>query len=253
MLLGTVPGGLFESVDGGDTFQLNESLWNRPERPDNWFGGGMDHPGIHSIVVDPSDPNHFFIAISCAGVYETTDGGATWSGKNKGLRADFMPDPTAEYGHDPHLLVACPASINHQWQQNHCGIFKSTDGAATWEDVGQKGGPAWFGFAVAVDESNPNRAWVVPAISDEIRVAIDSSLCVCRTDDGGQSWQDFRAGLPQEGAFDLVYRHALANNNNELFFGTTTGNLFRSVDAGENWEAVSNYLPMIHAIRYANV
>ena len=251
--LGTVPGGLFTSSDNGESFSLNEALWSAPERPGQWFGGGMDYPGIHSIVQDPNDPDHLYIGISCAGVYETKDAGTSWQVRNEGLRADFLPDPYAKVGHDPHLLVACPASPEHMWQQNHCGIFKSSDAAATWTEVSQKDGPANFGFAVAVDEVNPDVAWVVPAISDEIRVAVDESLCVCRTDDGGKTWQDFRTGLPQQGCFDITYRHALVKSGESLLFGTTTGNLFHSSDGGESWETVSNYLPMVHALQCVEV
>lgn len=253
MLMGTVPGGMFSSDDAGNSFQLNKTLWELPERPTNWFGGGMNNPGIHSIVIDPNNGSRFFIGISCAGVYETKDGGKTWASRNKGLRADFLPDPHSEFGHDPHLLVACAGSVDHMWQQNHCGIFRSTDGAATWLDVSEKEGPANFGFAIAAHHKNPDVAWVVPATSDEIRVAVDEALCVCRTDDGGKTWKAYRRGLPQENSFDITYRHALALDGDELFFGTTTGNLFRSGDGGESWETISNYLPMVHAVRYAQV
>lgn len=249
--IGTVPGGLFMSEDGGASFELNMPLWNLKERKTNWFGGGMDYAGIHSIVFDPKDENHFYIGISVAGVYETRDGGATWKVRNKGLRADFLPDPYSEFGHDPHLLVACKSSPDNMWQQNHCGIFKSTDAAETWQDVSEKGGPANFGFAIAVDDKNPEAAWVVPGVSDEIRVAVDEALCVCRTTDGGKTWDAMRKGLPQEASFDIVYRHALAKQGDELFFGTTTGNFFRSGDGGESWETMSNFLPLINAVTFA--
>jgi photosystem II stability/assembly factor-like uncharacterized protein len=251
--IGTVPGGLFKTEDNGASWELNQALWNDPERKTNWFGGGMRDPGIHSIVLDPRDPKHMYIGISCAGVYESTDGGESWVVRNQGLRADFLPDPHAEVGHDPHLLVACPGAPEHLWQQNHCGIFKSSDAAQTWQEVTEENGPARFGFAAAVDEKNPQRAWVVPGISDEIRVAVDEALCVCRTDDGGKTWQAMRQGLPQESCYDIVYRHALAYRGSELAFGTTTGNVFHSTDAGESWDVISNYLPMVYALDFIEV
>ena len=248
LYVGTEPGGLFKSSDGGKSFELVESLWDHPSRPDHWFGGGRDYPGIHSIVVDPRDSKHVYIGISCAGVFETMDGGQSWEVRNQGLRADYLPDPQAEVGHDPHLLVACPANPDHLWQQNHCGIFRSTNGGKDWLDVTQQDGPARFGFAVAVNEQDPEQAWVVPAVSDEVRVAVDGALCVCRTDDGGNTWQDLRNGLPQENCYDIVFRHALSNNGNTLVFGTTTGNLFVSYDNGDNWETASSTLPMIYSV-----
>ena len=250
--IGTEPGGLFRSDDGGEHFDLVESLWNFPKRAEQWFGGGRDYAGIHSVVVDPRDEDHLYIGVSCAGVFESKDGGQTWEARNKGLRADFLPDPYAEIGHDPHLLLAAPSNPDVMWQQNHCGIFKSMNGGQEWIDVTQKDGPANFGFAIAVAEDNPNQAWVAPAVSDTHRVAINNSLCISRTDDGGDTWTDYRNGLPQGNSFDIVYRHALGVNGDHVIFGTTTGNLFLSRDRGESWEVMNNYLPMVHSVSFGS-
>ena len=112
-------------------------------------------------------------------------------------------------------------------------------------------GPANFGFAIAVDDKNPEVAWVAPGVSDGVRVAVDNSLCISRTRDGGKSWQALREGLPQGSSFDIVYRHALARHDGEMLFGTTTGNLFCSGNDGDSWEVVSNYLPLINAVTFA--
>lgn len=248
--IGTEPGGLFHSTDNGDNFNLVRSLWDHPSREKQWFGGGRDYAGIHSICVDPRDSNHIYIGISVAGVFETRDGGKTWLPKNKGLKADFLPDPESEIGQDPHLLVMSQKNPDVLWQQNHCGIFMTKDGGENWVDVSQKDGPANFGFAVAVHEENPEVAWVVPGISDQVRVAVDESLCVCRTDDGGKTWRDFRNGLPQKGCFDIVFRHALDVDGETLAFGSTTGNLYMSSDLGENWKCISSNLPMVHSVEF---
>jgi photosystem II stability/assembly factor-like uncharacterized protein len=247
--IGTDPGGLFRSDDGGSSFRLVESLWNHPTRKTGWFGGGRDLPGIHSIVIDPRSDDHIHVGISCAGVFETSDGGKTWDIRNKGLRSEFLPDPESGVGHDPHILVAAPSNPDILWQQNHCGIFHSKDGAKSWTDVSQQPGPARFGFAIAVAEDNPEQAWVAPADSDGNRTAIRGALCICRTDDGGKSWKEFRKGLPQKNCFDIVYRHALASSGDTLAFGTTTGNLFFSPDRGESWETLNNYLPMVYSLQ----
>jgi photosystem II stability/assembly factor-like uncharacterized protein len=167
------------------------------------------------------------------------------------LRADFLPDPYSDIGHDPHILIAAPTNPDALWQQNHCGIFRSTDGAKSWQDVGQAEGPARFGFAIAVADDNPDQAWVAPANSDQTRTAIKGALCISRTDDGGKTWKDLRNGLPQENCFDIVYRHALASSGEAVAFGTTTGNLFFSPDRGESWQALNNYLPMVYSVQFA--
>lgn len=251
LYLGTEPGGLFQSDDGGDTFELVRGLWDHPSRFKNWFGGGRDLPGLCSIVVDPRDSNHIFAGVSVGGVFETTDGGTTWNPRNRGLFADFMPDPDAEVGHDPHFVIASPADPDVLWQQNHCGVFRSTDGAKTWTNISQEGGPVYFGFAIAADEQDPETAWVVPAISAEYRVAVDRALCVCRTEDGGKTWQQLRNGLPQKDCYDMAFRHALDISGDTLAFGTITGNMFISEDRGDNWECLRHYFPLIYSVRFA--
>jgi photosystem II stability/assembly factor-like uncharacterized protein len=250
IFVGTEPGGLFVSKNGGISFELVRGLWDHPSRKEQWFGGGMDHPGIHSILIDPDNSQHMYVAISCAGVFETLDGGNTWVPKNRGLKADFLPDPKSEIGQDPHLLVACESNPKVMWQQNHCGIFRTEDGGDHWKDISDRSGEANFGFAIAADANNEKVAWVVPALSDESRVAIDLSLCVCRTENGGRSWDTFRKGLPQGGSFDITYRHALDQDDQILAFGTTTGNLYLSNDAGESWLCLSNNLPMVHCVEF---
>ena len=186
-------------------------------------------------------------------MFETTDGGVTWIARNKGLKADFLPDPNSDIGQDPHLIDWCDANKEVMWQQNHCGIFRTTNGGALWEDISESEGPANFGFAIAAHATDPNVAWVVPGISDVTRVPVDQSLCVCRTDDGGKSWTALRNGLPQGTAFDITYRHALALQGEELVFGTTTGNVYHSADGGDHWEAISTNLPMVHSVEIHQV
>jgi hypothetical protein len=185
---GTMPGGLFVSDDNGESFKLNETLWNHPSRGGDlstgdcvgaktfWFGGGAgvngDHtPGIHSVVIDPRNPKRYMVALSCAGVLETSDDGASWQGCNKGLLATFLPKPDVEWGHDPHYVMLCKNNPDHVWMQNHCGIFYSADGAQSWKMVSKEGRTAHFGFPVAADENDGKTAWVVPGVADDKRMA----------------------------------------------------------------------------------
>jgi photosystem II stability/assembly factor-like uncharacterized protein len=249
---GTIPGALFRSDDCGASWQIIRSLWDRPERK-RWFGGGMDQPGIHSICVDPRDARHVTIAVSCGGVWQTRDGGETWEVSGPGLRAAFMPpelqlDPVIQ---DPHHLVACPANPDALWTQHHNGIFRSTDGAASWTEV--SAAPSSFGFAVAVHPRDPDTAWFIPAIKDEKRIPVEGRLVVTRTRDGGRTFETLTRGLPQSWAYDLVYRHGLDVDRSgaRLLFGSTTGNLWLSEDGGDSWQALANHLPPIYCVRFA--
>lgn len=264
--VGTIPGGLFESRDGGETFTLNLGLWNDESRGGDlfvgegngttrWFGTpaaeGEFAPGIHSVLVDPLDAAHVLVAISTAGVFETRDGGETWQTRNRGLTMDYAPDPSDEWaGHDPHAIALCAADPRCVWQQNHCGVFVSRDGAANWQKVSQPEQGVHFGFPVAVDAEQGDEAWLVPGRSDMQRTTLDGSLFVAHTTDGGASWEQQRDGLPQESAYDVVYRHALANQGELLAFGSTTGNLFVSEDRGRHWQDVANHLPPIYSVRF---
>jgi photosystem II stability/assembly factor-like uncharacterized protein len=251
LYMGTVPGGLFVSDDDGKSWRLDRALFEHPTR-DKWGQGGkdFDEPGIHSICVDPRDGRRIIIGSSSAGVMGTHDGGETWAPMNKGLKNTYLPDPNAEVGFDPHFIAACEREPDVLWQQNHCGVFRSVDGAKTWTDIGQEDGPVDFGFPIAADAKNPERAWVVPATSDMKRYAVDGAMCVARTDDGGKHWDVFRQGLPQEDCYDVAYRHALDARGDALAFGTTTGNLYASEDAGESWRCVGSNFPPINSVRF---
>jgi hypothetical protein len=245
---GTIPGGLFRSDDGAESWELVRSLWDRPDRL-RWFGGGYDHPGIHSIVVDPRDSDRVYIGISCGGVWMTPDCGDTWELRATGMRAEYMPperahDPNIQ---DPHRLVQCAAAPDVLWTQHHNGIFKSVDSGESWEEI-KDVPPSTFGFAVAVHPSDPDKAWFVPAVKDECRVPADGKFVVNRTTDGGRTFETVREGLPQRSAYDLVFRHALDidDTGERLVVGSTTGNLWVSEDQGSSWQGISHHLPPIY-------
>lgn len=264
---GTIPGGLFVSDDGGDTWELNRPLWNHPSRGGDLFASdassenqwngtpasidyGIFEPGIHSIIVNPSNHNHLYVAVSTAGVIESTDGGKSWASRNRGMLNDYMPDPESEWGHDPHFVTSCKAQPEHLWQQNHCGIFYSDNAAKSWSKVSMPELRVNFGFPIAVDANDGRTAWVVPASADSERMAIDGGLFVARTSDGGQSWQTFREGLPQDNAYDIVLRHGLDVSGNYLCFGSTTGNVYLSEDRGETWQCLGSNFPPIYSVRF---
>ena len=249
---GTLPGGLFTSEDGGDSWTLNRVLWDDPRR-EEWMGGGAEQPGIHSICVDPRDPAHVTIAVSCGGVWTTHDRGASWSLEGKGLRAAFMP-PERQFDQniqDLHMLAQCTAKPDVLWGQHHNGIFRSTDGGRSFTEItGVQ--PSTFGFAVAAHPRDPDTAWFVPAIKDERRYPSDGRVVVTRTRDGGRTFETLTEGLPQVHAYDLVFRHSLDvdESGERLAFGSTTGSLWVSEDAGDSWQTVSANLPPVYAVRF---
>jgi hypothetical protein len=250
---GTNPGGLFRSRDRGESWTLARSLWDRKERTE-WFGGGYDSPGIHSICIDPRDARKLTLAISCGGVWQSADGGESWQLSAKGMRADYFPPERKddENIQDVHRMVQSPSQPAVFYAQHHNGVFRSTDGCASWHEI-EAIKPSKFGFAVAVHPQQPDTAWFVPADKDERRVPLDAKLVVARTRDGGRSFSVLSKGLPTENAYDLVYRHGLAvdGTGNRLAIGSTTGGLWISEDQGDSWRCLSAHLPPIYCVRFA--
>ena len=249
---GTLPGGLFRSEDFGASWTLMRGLWDHPDRR-AWLGGGADVPGIHSICVDPRNGDRVTVAVSSGGAWRTEDGGATWTCCSRGMRAEYLPpekalDPVLQ---DPHRVVQCPAWPEVFWAQHHNGVFRSVDDCGSWHEI-TSAVPSVFGFAVAVHPADPLTAWFVPADKDERRIPLEGKVVVGRTRDGGRSFEILRAGLPQENAYDLVYRHALAvdGSGNRLAFGSTTGSRWVSEDGGDHWITVAEHLPPVYAVSF---
>jgi hypothetical protein len=247
---GAIPAGLFRSDDRGASWELVSALWNVPERA-KWFGGGYDAAGIHTISPDPRDARRVFVAISCGGVWDSSDDGKSWTLHGKGMIATYMPPEQANTleVQDPHRVARCIGSPDVMWMQHHSGMYRSTDAGANWSQLK----PPWddFGFAVVAHPNDPLTAWFVPAIKDEVRMPRDGALAVTRTRDGGKTWESLNVGLPQRDAYDLVYRHGLDvdASGTRLAMGSTTGALWVSENAGERWQLVNAHLPPIYAVR----
>jgi hypothetical protein len=251
---GTMPGGLFRSDDCGRSWALNEKLWHMPQRR-QWQGvAGGEQPGIDSVLVDPRDPADLRIGVSTAGVWASTDAGASWRLINRGMYAEYLPPELREepIAQDVHRLAQCRAHPDIVWCQHHNAVFRSEDRGATWHELTAIR-PSKFGFAVAAHPHDPLVAWYVPAVKDEKRIPVDARVVVARTRDGGQSFEVLHRGLPQRHAYDLVWRHALDvdDSGERLAFGSTTGGLWISEDGGDSWTMPEARLPPIAVVRFA--
>jgi photosystem II stability/assembly factor-like uncharacterized protein len=139
------------------------------------------------------------------------------------------------------------------WAQHHNGIFRTTDGGTTWTEIKPEAASS-FGFAVCVHPADGDTAWFVPAVKDEHRIPVDGKVVVTRTRDGGKTFDVLRDGLPQEHAYDLVFRHAMDvdTTGERLIFGSTTGSLWVTENGGDSWQTISTHLPPIYCVRFAN-
>jgi hypothetical protein len=250
---GVEPAALFATRDDGETWSLVRGLFDHPHRP-RWMpgNGGL---ALHTIVLDPSDRQKMYVAISSGGVYRTKDGGATWTAQNCGVRAINLPNKYPEFGQCVHKIVMHPDRPERLFLQNHWGLYRSDDYAGNWKDIAN-GVPSDFGFAMVVHPRNPDCVYIVPVESDEFRCTCDGRLRVYRTRNAGASWEPLMRGLPQKGAYETILRDGLAVDSLDplgLYLGTRSGQLFGSQDEGKTWERILDGLPPIVCIRTALV
>jgi len=258
---GTSPQGLFVSDDAGRNWQSVEGFNAHPDRL-KWIGGLQDAPPdggtLHSLNVDPFDASHLYIGLSTGGVFESRDAGASWTPLNKGVAADFLPDPDAPYGHDPHCLRVHPAVRDVVYQQNHCGIYRLDRAASRWTRIGDNMPKdiGDIGFPIALHPRDAKTAWVFPMDGGTVwpRVSIGGKPAVYVTRDAGASWARQDKGLPAEQAWFTVKRQCLAADAMHpvgLYFGTTGGEVWASRDEGAAWECIRRHLPQVMSVEAA--
>ncbi len=247
------PGVLFQSHDGGSSWEINAGLWEQPSRP-HWQpgGGGLC---LHSICPWPGDPDRLAVAVSAAGMWLTEDRGRTWRRGNEGLNPGYLPaealaDENA--GRCVHHVERAAKRPDRMFMQFHGGVYRSDDAGESWTDIGGGGLPSDFGFPLTVDPADPDSAYLIPLVADMDRVTPGARVRVYETRDAGATWTARGDGLPAEHAYLTVLRQAFSRASEgdelELYFGATSGDLFASGDAGASWSTVATRLPPVFSV-----
>ena len=254
VLVGVEAPGIFESRDRGQNWSLLTTLAGQPgselwDDPENQPPG---HLGISGLTADDDDASHFWAIVQGIGLFESGDGGETWTPRNRGLRADW-PRPHEEVGFCVHRVAISPADPSRMYQQNHVGMHRSDDAGRSWTEI-TDGLPTEFGFAAAAHPHDRDSFYVIPLDPGHARCMPDGAAAVWRTRDAGESWERLGRGLPQDGAHLGVLRLAMATDGHDvpgLYFGTSTGQVFASADEGDTWREIAGYLPPVWSVEVA--
>ena len=239
---------LFRSTDGGTTWHELSGLRDAKGKLWQPGAGGMC---LHTIVLDPTNAQRMFVAISAAGAFRTDDGGTTWSPINQGLKSQFeLPDPTAEVGHCVHRIAMHSSRPGVLFMQKHWDVMRSDNAGDSWNEVSGNL-PSDFGFPIDVHAHEPETIYVVPIKSDSEHFPPDGKLRVYRSRSGGNEWEALTKGLPQSDCYVNVLRDAMAVDSLDkcgVYFGTTGGQVYGSADAGDTWNAIVRDLPAVLSV-----
>lgn len=239
---------LFRTRDGGRTWTEMPGLRTHPSAP-QWApgAGGMC---LHTIILDPTDANRMYTAISAAGTFRSDDAGQSWRPINRGLQSGGIPDQQAEVGHCVHHVTLHPARPEVLYMQKHWDVMRSDDAGESWTEISGNL-PTDFGFPIAVHAHEPETIFVLPITSDSNHVVMDGKLRVYRSRTAGHEWEPLTRGLPQENCYVNVLRDAMAVDSLDecgLYFGTTGGQVYASADAGDSWAPIVRDLPAVLSV-----
>ena len=238
----------FESTDGAKTWSELPALRTHPSAGE--WAPGAGGLCLHTIVIDPTDTDRIYIAISAAGVFRSDDAGKSWKPANKGLRSNTMPDEDREVGHCVHRIAMHPSRPGTLFMQKHWDVLRTDDGAGSWREISGNL-PTDFGFVVDVNANEPNTVYVIPITSDSHHFVMDGKLRVYRSKTGGDDWEALTKGLPQENCYVNVLRDSMAVDTLDpsgIYFGTSGGQVYVSPDGGDSWAAIVHDLPAVLSV-----
>ena len=249
---GVDPAALFRSIDGGDTWAEVTALSQHPSR-EGWEPG-LGGLCLHSVIVDPDDSGKICVAISAVGMFETTDSGESWETRNKGMRADFLPERFPDFGQCPHKVLAHPAQPGRLYAQTHCGVYCSDSLGDGWSDI-TEGLPSQFGFPLGLHPHDPDTVFLIPEdevlgqdVGGGLRYVTNAQFRIYRTRNGGGDWEPLTIGLPQTNAYLHVLRENMSTDTLDpcgVYVGTTSGQIFYSRNEGDSWDLMIDNLPPI--------
>jgi photosystem II stability/assembly factor-like uncharacterized protein len=239
---------IFRSTDGGRSWAELSALRTHTSGQ-SWMpgAGGMC---LHTILLDPANPQRMYVAISAAGAFRTDDGGESWQVATRGLSSEFLPNPEATVGHCVHNLAMHPSRPDTVYMQKHWDVMRTDDAGEHWREISGNL-PTDFGFPIGVHAHEPETIYVVPIKSDSEHYPPEGKLRVYRSRTGGNEWEALTRGLPQQDCFVNILRDAMSVDSLDscgIYFGTTGGQVYASPDGGDNWQAIAEHLPAVLSV-----
>ncbi len=228
-------GGVWKTTNGGTTWQsiFDEQLW----------------PAIGDIVIDPNNPETVYVGTGDAnissytylgdGLYKSTDGGTTW--QHLGLENQRIISKIVLHPTDPNIIFVGSMGLPFI-RDNDRGLYRSTDGGTTWEQVLFISNQAGV-IDVIMDPFNPNILYA--SGWDRVRNNTESLVTgpgakVFRSTDGGDTWTELGNGLPtgEMGRTGLAYSYLTPGLIYAMFMDTDSqlGGIYKTTDGGDNWE-----------------
>lgn len=188
---------------------------------------------IYGLLVDVDDPKTLYAGTWGAGLYRSTDAGATWQAAS--LPAPDCPEPAC----DPRLFqiraLAQSAGGGLYLSRWGGGIYRSADQGRTWEFIASP----LNGIFPQDPERDPllveQFLIITPTGNDETIYAATHDG-VYFSIDGGDRWQQAVEGIPEEN--DSRQIQALATDGNTLYAGSFGGGVFASKDWGQSWQSI---------------
>ncbi len=204
---------------------------------------------ISDVVIDPKDSSTWYVAVGSGGVWKTTNSGTTFKPIFDGENSYSIGCITIDPNNSNVIWVGTGENVSGRHVGYGDGVYKSTDGGETWENMGLK------------ESEHIDKILVNPKDSDIIYVAAEGPLWseggergVFKSIDGGKTWKASLIVDKDTGATDIMMdprnpdilyaaMHQRRRKVSALINGGPGSAIYKTYDGGKNWSKIIKGLP----------